>query len=438
MLALPFYGQTATEEFAVYAEHPRLLLKPQRIRLLKRERERQSARWEHLHTLVSGGAQFPEPGFASALHYQVSGDETSGRKAVQWALGPGASDVRQIAIVFDWCQGLLTEAQSRQLVAKLGAGLAATSGTDLPSLRARIFAAVVVAGHGLAPKATLEKMIREQWRREIAPGLEKGTRTLAHADIYTLFELMHVVRDNTQIDLRDDAPGFFKKLPSERLLSYYPASYPAPENDYRIPYYAGASAPDLRIAAMTRAAEFAMVAYDTNAVESQFLQGWLLHDRFQLKSSWGAAYEFLWANPYQPGLSFQHMPLRFHDERTGRLLIRSSWEEDAMWAAYVQNRLQVFRDGKIQSAAIKPGEPFVVGETAIAAGPAPLRLRREADGAAHWFLVGLTPFKRYDLEVDDEELSEVRSDRGGVVALPPFRTGSFGFLLHEGLLPSRP
>ena len=33
------------EEYRVYTEHPRLLLRSQRLRLLKRERERQSMRW---------------------------------------------------------------------------------------------------------------------------------------------------------------------------------------------------------------------------------------------------------------------------------------------------------------------------------------------------------------------------------------------------------
>ena len=34
-----------------------------------------------------------------------------------------------------------------------------------------------------------------------------------------------------------------------------------------------------------------------------------------LRGALGAPYEFLWANPYQPGLSFEHVPLVFHDEQ---------------------------------------------------------------------------------------------------------------------------
>ena len=52
------------------------------------------------------------------------------------------------------------------------------------------------------------------------------------------------------------------------------------------------------------------MAYESNAQETQFLQGWLLLDRFVLKSAFGAPYEFLWANPYQPGLPFDKLPLR--------------------------------------------------------------------------------------------------------------------------------
>ena len=44
-----------------------------------------------------------------------------------------------------------------------------------------------------------------------------------------------------------------------------------------------------------------MVAYDTNGLQNQFLQGWLIQDRYLMMTPFGAPYEFLWANPYQPG-----------------------------------------------------------------------------------------------------------------------------------------
>ena len=37
--------QTVEEDYRVYNDHPRLLLSAQRLRLLKRERDRDSMRW---------------------------------------------------------------------------------------------------------------------------------------------------------------------------------------------------------------------------------------------------------------------------------------------------------------------------------------------------------------------------------------------------------
>src|SRR5438128_1335858 len=84
-----------SEEYRVYTEQPRLLLRPQRLRLLKRERERQTMRWEQFHTLMSGHAQMPEPGFASSLFYAVTGDADAAKQAIGWAAT--ASDLRQVA-----------------------------------------------------------------------------------------------------------------------------------------------------------------------------------------------------------------------------------------------------------------------------------------------------------------------------------------------------
>src|SRR5689334_7609995 len=91
------------EEYRVYTEHPRLLLGPQRLRLLKRERERQSMRWRQFEALIQGSAQIPEPGFALSLYSIIAGDAAAAKRAVNWALGPG-NDLRQMAFVYDWCQ----------------------------------------------------------------------------------------------------------------------------------------------------------------------------------------------------------------------------------------------------------------------------------------------------------------------------------------------
>ena len=66
--------QPADEPVAVFTVHPRLFLPAPRLRLLKRERERSSARWQQFELLVAGNAPMPERGFAHALYYQVSGN----------------------------------------------------------------------------------------------------------------------------------------------------------------------------------------------------------------------------------------------------------------------------------------------------------------------------------------------------------------------------
>ena len=108
LLSLPCPGQTTPpaaakqdEDFQVYTEHPRLFLPARRLKLLKRERERTSIRWHQFETLVAGRAPMTEPGFAWSLYYQISGREEFGKQAVQWSLGAGATDLRQLALVFD-------------------------------------------------------------------------------------------------------------------------------------------------------------------------------------------------------------------------------------------------------------------------------------------------------------------------------------------------
>ena len=78
------------EDFHVYRDALRLLLTPQRLRLLQRERERQSPRWEQLDALMSGGVAMPEPGFAWALYYQVTRQPNAAKQAIDWALKDGA------------------------------------------------------------------------------------------------------------------------------------------------------------------------------------------------------------------------------------------------------------------------------------------------------------------------------------------------------------
>jgi hypothetical protein len=161
-----------------------------------------------------------------------------------------------------------------------------------------------------------------------------------------------------------------------------------------------------------------MVAYDSNAPETQVLQGWLMNDNFLLRGTFGIPYEFLWANPYQPGLSYYHAPLVLHDERSGRLFVRSSWEEAAAWLGYFDGGLQLFRDGRVallDAGAEAPPLPLTEALILFGGHKRELRVTTEADEPV--FVVGLKPRQRYLVEVDDEEMAELETDPGGIMAL---------------------
>ena len=411
--------QASDEPVTVSSDHPRLFLRPARLRLLKRERERASARWQQFDAFLAGNAPLPEPGWALALYYQISGNAAAGRQAVAWALGPGA-DLRQLALVFDWCQDLLSEQQRRDLAARLQKGMAADAANDsIAAVRSRVLAAVALFDHvPEAPQRELEGVVRNWWNGKMAPAIKKGSSVVARDDAYPLFELLHAIRDSTTLDLRECCPRFFKDFPIEHLVSHYPAVYEAPENEYRIGPPLKPDQPDLRLAALSRAAELAMVAYDVNAAESQVLQGWLMHDQFMLRGTFGAPYEFLWANPYQPGLSYYLAPLVYHNPDSGRLFIRSSWEDDARWFAYFDGGAQMFADGHL--TVVNPrsvAAPISLGEAVVCLGPCARKFRVKLEEEEAAFVVGLDPRRTYQVEIDDEEVLEAVTDAGGIIEL---------------------
>src|SRR5579862_5413001 len=106
------------DSFRVYTEGPRLLLRPPRVRLLRRERDRRSLRWDQFETLWTAGAPFPELGWAQALRFQIADDREAATRAVAWAVGPG-DDIRQIALIADWCAPLISKDDQSLIYAKL-------------------------------------------------------------------------------------------------------------------------------------------------------------------------------------------------------------------------------------------------------------------------------------------------------------------------------
>jgi len=56
LFVLGLLGQSSDEDYKIYTDAPRLFLRPQRARLLKRERERESIRWRQFSLLMTGSA----------------------------------------------------------------------------------------------------------------------------------------------------------------------------------------------------------------------------------------------------------------------------------------------------------------------------------------------------------------------------------------------
>ena len=412
-------GQSTSDEvFRVYTEAPRLLLRAQRLRLLKRESERKSMRWEQFHALMAGAARMPEQGFAKGLEAAVTGDAAATRTALEWAAGPGGS-ARQVALIYDWLRGGASPAQAKAIEGKLRTATQAATGS-LDAARDRAFAALALADvdADLAER-TLRDVVTQWWRKDTAPRLEAGTLAYAGRDLYPLFELLHAVRDNLNIDLRENAVAFFKPLPGLFLLGHYPAPFPAAENDYRVPAFRGPGEPDLDAAVLTRAAGLSIVAYDNNSTDCQFLQGWLLMDHYLLRGAFGIPYEYLWANPYQPGLSYYHFPLGFHDPASGRLFLRASWEDDAAWFGIVDGQMQLFADGKITIVNPKLKQPpQEFGPSLLVLGAEAANFPVETEKAGTVYVAGLDSKARYNIEVDDEEMWDATSDPAGTIEIP--------------------
>lgn len=445
--ALRLRGQTRDnsaprpDSFKVYTESPRLLLRPQRLRLLRRERERRSLRWDQFETLWTGNAPFPELGWVEALRFQIANDRESGVRAVAWAVGPAdiqrPDDVRQMAIIADWCDPLISGDDKSQLFSKLLRAVNDPRPVKTPAeARTRIFAAISLAGSQTdaqlnASQKALEAAFDNFWNGSFIASLRGAKSTVPNADAYAMLEIMHVVRDNLNFDLRETFPEWFRQYPLLHLMAHYPAPWPGAENEFRIPAdeMIDRAGPDVRKAALSRAAELAMVAYDANAPSSQLLQGWVTNDRFLLRGAFGIPYEFLWANPYQPGLSYYHVPLAMHDEIGGQLFVRSSWEDDAQWLGFFDGQVQLFKDGEVTRVDPKAArEPldldaaivFFARESKKFIIPA-----KEAgkEGDATVFIVGLNPRSSWHVEVDGEEMIEETADPGGIVYLPAVPPG---------------
>jgi hypothetical protein len=270
---------------------PRLLLTAQRLRRLKRDRERKTSRWLNFENRVNTVPDSPERGFELALYYAITGDEAKGREAIQWVLAHNSS--RQTALVWDWCASLLPTANKTRSPSCVTDGL-----FTFPAVRDCVFQQIAFG-----------KDVNSQ-PKDIMTSVPID-RLFNGADLYAMCELIYAVRTVTHRDLRDADPHFYSTLPELLLLSAKPSELNSP------PW-------------MLHVAALALVALDPNLPASQFLQSWALEDNQTLRDGPGVAYELLWADPYLPGVGYQNMDTWVYDEN-GRLFARSGWETNSCW-----------------------------------------------------------------------------------------------------------
>jgi hypothetical protein len=277
-------------------------------------------------------------------------------------------------------------------------------------------AAIAIADRFADHGEAILKPIIARWH-DLAKALESGQATIPRSETYALFEMLHAIRDNLKIDLREDARRYFRELPLDHMASHYPASFPAPENEFHIPAFVRDGDPDITEATLSRAAELSMVAFDSNEAGNQYVQGWLMQDRFIMRGALGAPYEFLWANPYQPGLSYSQAPLVIHDPVSGRLFARTSWDDDATWIGFFDGHLQLFRDGRIVVLRVGAAiDPVRVGNSMFMSVSNKDAAKFQVT-TSETFVLGFVPHATYDIEIDDEELSEGETDNGGTLVL---------------------
>lgn len=274
---------------SAFATSERILLTPQRLHRLQRERERDSPRWQAFAQRVQSVPNSSERGFELALYYVVAADEQRGREAVEWA-SAHPCELRQVALVMNWVATLMSDTQKASLT---NASCPAASG-HFERLRDEL----------LRAEATGTSVPN-------VPALEL-TSIPQGAELYAMVEYLDVYRQMEGVDLRREQRLVFLQLPSLVLLSMRPDALNHPSWQQH-------------------AAALALVGIDPNLESSQFLQSWAMEDRFTLRDGPGIAYEFFWADPYLPGVGYENMPPWLYQSDLHQLYARSSWNADACW-----------------------------------------------------------------------------------------------------------
>jgi len=266
---------------------PHLLLTPLRLRRLQRDRERQTVRWINFQSRVRNVPNSPERGFELALYYAVTHDPERGREAVEWSIAHPC-ELRQSALIRDWIPG---------------AGHSSACSSDAPLYQRDLLFQTIAA------RQDPESLYHTSWQAILTSLQEGGFRD--PKQLYAAIEFIDAVRTNLHTDPREDDPAFFSKLPVELLLSLKPQQVEHPDW-------------------LTHIAALALVTLDPNLPASQYLQGWAMENSQMIREGPGVAYEFLWANPYLPGIGYQNLDPWIYDAH-GRLFARTDWSTNACW-----------------------------------------------------------------------------------------------------------
>lgn len=301
-LVILLLSGTAVQGAADDDHTPKLLLNAKRLRRLKRDSERQTQRWLNFERRVKTVPDSPERGFELALYYAVTGDPASSKDAATWA-GRHPCEVRQVSLIADWVGSQIPPA-TKHCVPK---------GSELERLRDGAFLAIASAA---VPQSS----------PQFIPAVTQITFETA-GPLYAAIEYLDAIRSATRDDLREEAVTYFSNLPSLFLLSLPPARLSDP-------------------GWQMHAAALALVSLDPNLEGSQFLQSWAMESPQTVQEGAGVAYEWLWADPYLPGVSYRNMEPALYDEAQSRLIARAGWEDDAC-------RIEI-KPGSINSTGCPP------------------------------------------------------------------------------------
>ena len=437
ILLLPL-SAWAQADYRIYEQHPRLFLQQRQLDRLRKDVERQSTRWRQLHKLIENDAAFPEEPLVRAVQYQVTANEEAGNRAKQWVLelagssnGFGNSeDLRLGAIVLDWCYPLFSDTEKRAVAEALGRGaqsILSSANQGVDGVRGAVLAAVAAAGDWAGAEPALETFFEQHWKPEILPALLRGELLNQGFEQIAVMEICYVIRKNLERDLWRDAPDVFRPLPRHLMLQYYPKPLQTEEGLFRRPAAPSAVELDVvRESSLRRIAEMLLVGYETGWDEYRFLQGWLRHDAYSLNTPLGAVYEFLWVNPYLPGLSFFSAPVSSQDKLRGRLFVRAGWQDDDMWAGYIDGEFQIHADGKRH---IIPREakqaPLIFAENAVVFGTLPLSFKVKVPDGKRIFIAGLGDAQAYRVKINRKPFEVFEAGRGGILLLenPPEAPG---------------